>query len=188
MSSGNSTNWRSLLDDKKARFQACGCEIPLIPAEPRFVVAFEALCREQRQLYYTRLLGGLKLNKTAAFARAVDKGCQHAHPNTVSALVYGATFIVVKVLSGMVGCSICLLTGLKRLWRAGCKPQELVKMLADLHSSFPPIDADSVRLLHEYEPFNALLLLFSLYCDALILSVAHISSNAGRMFSILPQH
>ena len=111
MSTGSSTNWRTLLDDKKARFQACGCDIPLIPAEPRFVLDFEALCREQRQLYYTRLLGGLKLNKTAAFARAVDQGCQLSLPNTVSALVYGATFMVVKVRSGLVGFSICLLTG-----------------------------------------------------------------------------
>lgn len=106
MSGGNSTNWRTLLDDKKARFRDCGCEIPLIPAEPRFVEAFEALCREQKQLYYTRLLGGLKLNKTAAFARAVDRGCQHVQPNTVSALVYGATFVVVKVLSDPPGCPI----------------------------------------------------------------------------------
>ena len=55
-------------------------------------------------------------------------------------------------------------------------------MLAELHSSFPPVDADKVRLLHEYEPFNALHHLFSIYCDALLMSVAHISSNTVRMF------
>ena len=126
--------------------------------------------------------GRTEIEQDRAFARAVDKGCQHALPNTVSALVYGATFIVIKVLSDLVGCSICLLTGSQRLWRAGCNPQELVKMLAELHSSFPPVDADSVRLLHEYEPFNALHHLFGIYCEALITSVAPVSYNAVRMF------
>lgn len=102
MSGGPGTTWLGLLDGKQSQLRDLGCDkSSTVDSEGAFRAAFEGICRKYKEKFPTRLLAHLlrSYGNIIAFASAAGGAAQHASPNALAALVWGASFATIEVIS-----------------------------------------------------------------------------------------
>ena len=102
MSGGAGTTWLGLLEGKQSQLNDLGCEkSSTIDSEDAFRTHFEGICRKYKEKHPTRLLANLlrSYGNIIAFANAAGGAAQHASPNALAAMVWGASFATIEVIS-----------------------------------------------------------------------------------------